>query len=88
MSITSGPPVLPPDSPGSSVSSRLQNEYDNLLRRAVVISTDGLTTNVKLNQSALGLGQRTKNKKNVPITDLIDLSSPGTHRTDMTQSEI
>ncbi|CAF3402941.1 unnamed protein product [Rotaria sp. Silwood1] len=88
MSITSGPPELPPDSPGSSVSSRLQNEYDDLLRRAVVITTHGLTTNVTMNQSVLGLGQRTKNKKNIPVTDLIDLSSPDTHRTDMTGSEI
>ncbi|CAF4674374.1 unnamed protein product [Rotaria sp. Silwood1] len=75
MSITSGPPELPPDSPGSSVSSRLQNEYDDLLRRAVVITTHGLTTNVTMNQSVLGLGQRTKNKKNIPVTDLIETTS-------------
>ena len=29
--------MLPPDSPGSSVSSRLQDEYDELLRFAVVV---------------------------------------------------
>ena len=29
--------VLPPDSPGSSVSTRLQEEYDELLRFAVVV---------------------------------------------------
>ena len=103
MSVTSSPPELPPDSPGSCVSSRLQvgcsvtcyfvltyidiphcvsstffdslktinkilfiiiqNEYDDLLRRAIVISTDGLTTKVTMNQTALGLGQGTTNKK-------------------------
>jgi hypothetical protein len=29
--------MLPPDSPGSSVSTRLQDEYDELLRFAVVV---------------------------------------------------
>ncbi|XP_070178405.1 centrosomal protein POC5-like isoform X1 [Littorina saxatilis] len=31
------PPVIPPDSPGSSVSTRLQEEYDELLKYAVVV---------------------------------------------------
>ncbi|CAF4355035.1 unnamed protein product, partial [Adineta steineri] len=88
MSVTSGPPELPPDSPGSAVSSRLQNEYDDLLRRAIVISTNGLTTKVTMNQTALGLGQRPTNKKKIQVEDLIDLSSPETHRTDMSLSVI
>ncbi|CAF2140971.1 unnamed protein product [Rotaria magnacalcarata] len=88
MSVSSDPPELPPDSPGSSVSSRLQNEYDDLLRRAVVVVENGVKTNVTMNQSLFGPGRRATNKKNVPATDLIDLSSPNTHRTDMTQSEI
>ncbi|CAF1334199.1 unnamed protein product [Adineta steineri] len=88
MSVTSGPPELPPDSPGSAVSSRLQNEYDDLLRQAIVISTNGLTTKVTMNQAALGLGQRPTNKKKIQVEDLIDLSSPETHRTDMSLSVI
>lgn len=32
-------PVLPIDSPGSSVSTRLQDEYDELLKYAVVVPT-------------------------------------------------
>ncbi|CAF0871316.1 unnamed protein product, partial [Adineta ricciae] len=88
MSVTSGPPELPPDSPGSSVSSRLQNEYNDLIRRAVVVSTDGYSTKVVMNQTALGLGQRPPAKKNDQVTDLIDLSSPETHRTDRSLSAI
>ncbi|CAD5116684.1 DgyrCDS5548 [Dimorphilus gyrociliatus] len=34
---SSGIPQLPPDSPGSSVSSRLQNEYDQLLKLATIL---------------------------------------------------
>lgn len=34
---TEGPPLIPPDSPGSSISSRLQEEYDELLKYAVVV---------------------------------------------------
>jgi hypothetical protein len=56
-----------------------------------------------MNPAALGLGYRATNKSKKkkiklkfmhqyfsvdPITNLIDLSSPGTHRTDMTQSDI
>jgi hypothetical protein len=83
----------------------IQNEYDDLLRRAVVVTHNGLTTQVTMNQSALGLRTRTVNKKSSIIkinvlniqslliladhaTDLIDLSSPDTHRTDISQSEI
>ncbi|KAI0240780.1 hypothetical protein LSAT2_008449 [Lamellibrachia satsuma] len=33
--------VCPPDSPGSSVSSRLQEEYDELLKYAVVVPSCG-----------------------------------------------
>lgn len=33
------PPYAPPDSPGSSVSTRLQEEYDELLKYAVVVPT-------------------------------------------------
>ncbi|KAL5019681.1 hypothetical protein ScPMuIL_002573 [Solemya velum] len=33
----SSPPDYPPDSPGSSVSTRLQDEYDELLKFAVVV---------------------------------------------------
>ncbi|UJR27303.1 hypothetical protein I4U23_008598 [Adineta vaga] len=80
MSVTSGPPQLPPDSPGSS------NEYEDLLRRAIVVSTDGYTTKVTMNQTALGLGQRPIPKRNDQVTDLIDLSSPETHRTDKSLS--
>jgi len=37
----------------------VQNEYEDLLRRAVVITHEGL----KMNQSAFGLGQKPTNKK-------------------------
>lgn len=71
-----------------------------------MITHNGLTSKVTMNQAAFGLGPRTTNKKSLiryidlsrstnrdrisdeHAADLIDLSSPETHRTDVSQSEL
>lgn len=43
------PPLLPPDSPGSSVSSRLQEEYSELLKHVVMSATTEGDLDLRLN---------------------------------------
>jgi len=81
MSVSSGPPELPPDSPGSSVSSRLQDEYTDIINRAVVLSNDGQRVTATMNPLMVGSGKTTSKRRNDPSNDLIDLSSPNSPRT-------
>ncbi|CAF0893486.1 unnamed protein product [Didymodactylos carnosus] len=72
------PPHLPPDSPGSAVSSRLQNEYDDILLRAVLIPTsypDDLTNTNEIPSAVNGRRTPTSRIEKTNI-DLIDLNSP------------
>ncbi|KAK2156598.1 hypothetical protein LSH36_209g04027 [Paralvinella palmiformis] len=61
--------VLPPDSPGSSVSTRLQEEYDELLRFAVVVPSFDPTCMPKSLQDIRGSFPETSNNQTQQTED-------------------
>lgn len=81
----------------------MQNEYNDLLQRAVVLTNHGQTTRVAMNPLLLGSGKPMVTKKSEIVkrsslqdetspsdesaTNLIDLNSPETDRTDTARSQ-